>query len=171
MTASYSLWLAPDRESPEYERLAELIEEYARAHENSPAFDPHLTVAGNLSKDKSEILSVGEQLVEEHYPIDVSLERPYCSTTKFQCVFLLAEPSTALLELQQDATELLGSEPGMYVPHLSLIYSTMDLAERRELVDSLGEEGLGMTFTASELQVAETGGPVPDWHVAETIRC
>lgn len=164
----HSLWLAPDPDSPAGRALADRIEDHAVAYDDAPVFDPHLTVVGSVDVGETAAVERTRDVVDDHDPVEVSLVRPHCSTTRYQCVFLLAEPTADLLALREDTRRAFGRDASMYTPHLSLLYSDVGVAERRRLVE--GYDGdLPVSFTADHVQVVDTREGVGSWSVVERV--
>ncbi|WP_066415359.1 2'-5' RNA ligase family protein [Halorubrum aethiopicum] len=166
MSDIYSIWLQPDQDSNEYHRLSELIDHYSQRYDDAPIFAPHTTLLGGLSDDQDTITETTRTLAQEHEPFEVSFPRVHCSTTRYQCVFLLVEPVLELLSLYEDAVGAFEAGSEMYVPHLSLIYSDMSLQERLELVEDIKSESMPGTALLDTLVVVETTGDAKEW---ETI--
>lgn len=164
----YSLWLAPESDSPEGRLFTDRIEDYAGTYDDAPVFDPHLTVVGGVDVEEATAVEVTRDAADGHGPVEVDLVRPHCSTTRYQCVFLLAEPTTDLLALHEDARRAVGRDPSMYTPHLSLLYSDVGVAERRRLVEGFDAD-LPVSFTADHVQVVDTRGGVGEWSVVERV--
>ena len=83
-------------------------------------------------------------------------------------MFLLAEPTIDLLSLHQKAVEVFDVDAGMYVPHLSLVYSDMGMEERLELVESIDAASLPSSVHVGEIVLVETSGPVSEWETVAT---
>lgn len=159
----YSVWLVPDRGSEAYQQLEETIEEYAQLDEDAPEFEPHITVVGGI-QDSESVLEEGVQsLAEGQAVFDIEFTGVQCSTTRHQCVFLLVEPTAEVLSLHQEAVEVFDVDDGMYVPHLSLIYSDMDVEERLDLAESIDMSTFPSTVQVGELVLVKTTGPVSEW--------
>lgn len=158
-----SLWLVPAEGSDASDRQGSLIERYADRYGETVPFDPHVTIVGSMTHGEEAARTAAASLASDHDPLEVALVRPHCSTTYFQCVFLLAEPHTALLSLHADAAAAFDHDPGPYVPHLSLVYGDVPLAERYRLVQEFDADTLPLTFTADRLRLVDTTGPVADW--------
>ncbi|SDN46913.1 Cyclic phosphodiesterase-like protein [Haloarchaeobius iranensis] len=56
----------------------------------------------------------------------------------------------------------------MYVPHLSLIYSEMSIADRVSMVESIDLEALPATVRTDTLAVVDTTGEVSEWRTIST---
>jgi 2'-5' RNA ligase len=164
----YSLWLVPNRETKAYRRLSETIGELAAAHPDAPEFEPHVTVLGGIRGDQDRITKRAQHLAEERRPLELTFTTLQCSTTKHQCVFLLVQPTRELLSVHQAAVQRFDTDGGMYVPHLSLIYSDMSIDDRFTVVESIGIGSLPGGVDADELAVIETTGSVPEWHTVAT---
>jgi 2'-5' RNA ligase len=159
----YSVWLVPDRGSEAYHQLEEAIEEYAQLDEDAPEFEPHITVVGGISGSESVLEEGVRSLAEGQDVFDVEFAGVQCSTTRHQCVFLLVEPTAEVLFLHQEAVEVFDVDDGMYVPHLSLIYSDMDVEERLDLVESIDTSVFPSTVQIGELVLVKTTGPASEW--------
>lgn len=166
MSEDYSIWLQPDPDSSEYHQLTELIDEYSQQYEDAPAFDPHITLVGGLSENQDKVREITRTLAQDHESFTVSFPRVHCSTTRYQCVFLLVEPNIELLSLHQDAVEWFGNAGGMYIPHLSLIYSDMDVEKRLQLTEEIGAQSPPDTALLNSIAVVETSGDPQEWETA-----
>lgn len=159
----YSVWLVPDRGSEAYQQLKETIEEYAQLDEDAPEFEPHITVVGGIQGIESVLEEGVQSLAEGQAVFDVKFTRTQCSTTRHQCVFLLVEPTAEVLSLHQESVEVFDVDDGMYVPHLSLIYSDMDVEERLDLAELIDMSAFPSTVQVGELVLVKTTGPVSKW--------
>ncbi|WP_157964881.1 2'-5' RNA ligase family protein [Halorubrum sp. 48-1-W] len=166
MSDVYSIWLQPDHDSTEYRRLSGLIDDYSHRYDDAPVFDPHITLLGGLSGEQDTITGTTQTLTQERDSFEVSFPHTHCSTTRYQCVFLLVEPTLELLSLHESGVEAFETAGEMYVPHLSLIYSDMSLEERLELVEEIESESLPEAALFDTVAVVETTGDAKDW---ETI--
>lgn len=162
-----SLWLVPPDGSAAHDRLESLIARYTDRYGETVPFDPHVTVVGSMARGEETARTAAASVASDHGPVDISLVRPHCSTTHFQCVFLLADPHTALLSLHKDAAAAFDHDPGLYVPHLSLVYGDIPVAVRYRLVQGFDADALPLTFTADRLRLVDTTGPVADWRTLD----
>lgn len=167
MTGTYGLWLVPDRQSKEYETFQNIINEYSEKYDDAPKFEPHVTITGGLETTEDIAREKTEKIANNTDPVDLQFKEPHCSTTRFQCVFILVEPSENLLNINQDTIGEFNKDPYMYVPHLSIIYSDIDVKERRNAVDSLQNTDLPNSVSADTIQLLESSGNVDDWDMIE----
>ncbi len=163
MTETYSLWLVPERGTPAYRRLDDLISDRSRSYPDAPDFDPHVTLLGGIDADEGGVSERTQALVRGCDPFDLDFVDVSCSTTTHQCVFLLMAPSVVLLELRRDASAAFERDERMYVPHLSLVYSDMGPKERIRVVESTDVESLPDGVRIDTVELVDTGGPVAEW--------
>jgi len=118
----FSFWLLPPKKIQDiYRKLT------------TPKFEPHITIAfaGLLKGEAKSILPVVGKAVKNIRPIPIELTEVSVSTTYFQCVFARIKPNLELLRAHQLINSALRHhDPSMYVPHLSLVYGNLDLAQR-----------------------------------------
>lgn len=164
----YSVWLVPDRGTDAYQQLEETIKKYAQRDEDAPRFDPHITVVGGIEGEESVLREGVRSLAEGQDSFDAKFSKVQCSTTRHQCVFLLVEPSIEILSLYQEATESFEVGSGMYVPHLSLIYSNMSIKERLKIVESIESSSLPGTARIGAVALVETTGDASEWETIGT---
>jgi hypothetical protein len=100
--------------------------------------------------------------------LDLTFTAVQCSTTTHQCVFVLVEPTVELLSLRRTAVRRSGASGGMYVPHLSLVYSDMSVEDRIETAESIDSDSVPVGARANTLSVVETTGSASEW--AEVAR-
>lgn len=159
----YSIWLVPDEDTEEYETLDDIITEYSNEYTDAPDFKPHVTVAGGIEKEQNVVEEATQNIADNHDGLELSFIDASCSTTNHQCVFLLVDPSVELLELHAEALDLLDEDLGMYVPHLSLIYSDMGFEDRVHEVSSIDPESVPNRIQIDTVEVFDTTGPVSNW--------
>ena len=58
------------------------------------------------------------------------LRRVACSSTFYQCVFLLCDKEGPVAEAASKARQHFGMDAAEYMPHLSLLYADIDQASR-----------------------------------------
>lgn len=168
MSDKYSVWIVPASDTSAYEQLEQTIKKYAQRYEDAPRFEPHVTVLGGIEGDQSVLEENVRSLTESQVSFDIDFTKVQCSTTRHQCVFLLVKPSIELLSLRQILSESFGMSGKMYVPHLSLIYSDMNIEKRLEVVDSIGLSSLPRTAHIDTVALVKTTGGAPEWKLIET---
>jgi hypothetical protein len=104
----------------------------------SPMFKPHVTLLGGIPTSEEKACHVARSLVESRkiYSTDMRFTSVGYGSTFHQSVFVLADRLEPLLEhhcLVKEAFDM--DDVASYMPHASLIYSTMSDAERRKLAE------------------------------------
>jgi 2'-5' RNA ligase len=134
MMLEVSVWLVPQPE--DYAHLQGVIAQLASQYD-APPFRPHLTVAGRLSAAPhfqntfTEVAATTPVLTLANQGLDHSPEF-------FRTVFIRTSLDPALLALRQKIDALWPNnliKPLM--PHISLIYKTLDSAQRQAIIQSL----------------------------------
>jgi len=168
-TSEYSLWLAADEETAAYRQLQATIADLADGQADAPVFEPHITVVGGISGERDSLRDTLETLGSHRAPIEVAFASVRWSTTRHQCVFLLAEPTLELFELHTSARDAVDASKDAYHPHLSLLYSDIDLKRRRAVAQSIDSASLPSRITCRTLTLVETTGSEPEWETIASV--
>ena len=168
MPGTHSMWLIPDRGSPAYRRLDDLITDYARSHPDAPDFEPHITLLGGIETNEATVVNRTRDLVRGRDPLKLAFGDVSCSTTTYQCVFLLVVPSVPLLELRQAATDSFGRAAELYVPHVSLVYGDLSPENRVQATRSIDADSLPDSVRVDTIEIVDTDGPVSEWRTVST---
>jgi hypothetical protein len=169
VSGEHSIWLLPARETSEYRTLDTVITEYAESCSDAPDVRPHVTVLGGVNEGREFVERRTRKPIRGVEPFELEFARVSCSTTNHQCVFRLVDPSVEVLELHQRALERFGVTGGMYVPHLSLVYSGMGLQDRVELTRKTDMESLPGSVRTDTVEAVSTGGDVSEWKTVATF--
>jgi len=169
MSKEYSVWLMPEEDSEEMSKFQSLITEYSERYE-SPDFVPHVTLVGGIERPENVLLEKVQELAGNSDCLEIRFSGSHFSTTRHQCNYLLIDPTVELLEMHEDLTESLDLDGGMYVPHLSLLYSNIGVNERAELDDEIQGRSLPSGFKCSRIVVYDTSGEEEDWKMVEEFR-
>ncbi|MFZ1747595.1 MAG: hypothetical protein WAU17_16895, partial [Nitrospirales bacterium] len=115
MASTYHLWLTPTGQA--YDILMKTITDLSKAY-HAPVFDPHVTLLGSLPGTEEAIslrcVKIGESLA----PFDIFLAEPAYGDQYFQCVFLKAQETPALMNAHELANKLFVKAPNPFMPHL-----------------------------------------------------
>lgn len=166
----YSLWLTFDEGTETRGLFRDTIADLATRHADSPVFEPHVTVVGAVDRERTALVETARSVAADSDPIEVTFGPVRCSTTRYQCVFHLVEPSLELFELYEATRDAVGAPPTAYNPHVSLVYSDMALDERLALAADLDSETLPRTGRLTTLEIVATGGPVAEWETVASVR-
>ena len=168
-TSEYSLWLVPDEETAAYRQLQATIADLADGQADAPVFEPHITVVGGINGERDSLREAMRTLGSHRAPIEVAFASVRWSTTRHQCVFLLAEPTLELFELHTSARDAVDASKDAYHPHLSLLYSDTDLKRRRAVAQSIDSASLPSRITCRTLTLVETTGSEPEWETIASV--
>ncbi len=144
------------------ELIAQLSQRYA-----GPVFPPHLTLLGNLSGSEKELIIQTQALAARTRPFPVILTTAGYLSEYFQCVFLQAEATSALLEANRLARNLfqLRQDPE-FAPHLSLLYGIINTRTKQQIIASIGPE-FPRSFMVHTVYLFSTAGDPKDWRQVE----
>ncbi len=157
-----SLWLMPDGASAE--RLSALVSSLA-ARLGTPAFPPHVTLIHGLVRDEEAIVDLTGGLVEHLAGQSVSFGPVEAQPEFFRCLYLRVEPATSLRDAHALAAKTFGVPPDAdYLPHLSLVYGSLDAAEKDRIAAAAVAE-VPPTITLTAIEVWRTEGPVGEWRL------
>ena len=156
-----SIWLMPTGRICEQLRMTilQLSSQYA-----TPRFPPHVTLIGRLTGDERELASRAEQLASRIRPFEITLTGIDHLDEYFRCLFMRVEESRALLEANQAARVIFNLERDPeFIPHLSLIYGSLDLDAKRQTIRLIGAEA-NSTFQVDSLHLYSTAGEPEGWY-------
>ena len=132
----FSLWLMPSGQV--YDSLLDLISKLSTLY-NTPRFEPHVTLLGNLSLPEAEMESKTKRLAGLIKPLTVTLDTLASTEEYFRCLFANAQKTDQLLEANRSARTIfdVGDEPE-FRPHLSLVYGVLSPDIKEMIVERLG---------------------------------
>jgi len=125
-----SFWLLPPKLIQD--QYQPIIDSWSRKLK-TPRFEPHITLAfaGLLKGEAKSVLPIVEKVAKNLKPIPIDFSKVSVSTTYYQCVFAQVKPNHELLRAHQLINSALRyHDPSMFVPHMSLVYGNLDLAQR-----------------------------------------
>lgn len=160
MGTTYHLWLKPSGKI--YDILAKTIADLSNAYQG-PFFEPHVTLLGSLPGTEEEISLRSSQLGTLLQPFDIQLTEPAHGDEYFQCVFLKAQETPAIMNAHALARKLFGKDTSPYMPHLSLLYGHYSI-ELKDTIAATLHETLGLNFTVDTFDLIRAGSENPkDW--------
>ena len=132
----YSLWLMPGGEVRR--RLAETILELSREYA-TPAFAPHVTLAGGIVGPAREVASKLQDLARRITPFTVRLTAVDGLEEYFRCLFVRVAKTCPIMRANEAAREVfeLAPQPA-FMPHLSLLYGHLPSKLKDGIIASLG---------------------------------
>jgi 2'-5' RNA ligase len=171
--ASFSVWVAPPAATPLSRRLRAEIDAAAARVPGAPPFPPHLTLVGGVPEmEEAAARRAAAALAAELAPFEVELDHVAAGRAFYQCVYILAKRSPAVVAASAAARAAFGLDSAEhFMAHVSVVYSDADLAERERLAAELqgrlfggGADALpSRAFAARELELWRTDGEVARW--------
>ena len=159
---NYSLWLRPAQ--IQIDELIKVISDLSRQDRTKP-FPPHITLLSSIPADVETIKQICTQIVDQTQEFDLRLQRIEYSETYYRNFYVLAEASSALLNMYALAKELLNFEPNeTYMPHLSLLYGNLNIETKKTLQRKI-ENIIPNKLTCTRLDLYDSNGTVSDWHL------
>jgi hypothetical protein len=163
---TWSLWLQPEQSSAC--ELGALIARLAAVRATA-VFPAHLTLLGPMTREAgAAVLGLG-RAADLLSPLEVSFDRIRCEPVWQRSVYLAAVSSAALQQAAQAATRAFAaSGQPEFMPHLSLQYSELPLADKQRLASSVALD-LPRSFRFDRLSLWHIEGSDPgQWRLTAT---
>jgi len=137
-TIGYSIWLMPTEDI--YNRLNSFISQLSKKY-NTPNFEPHVTLIGEVLGSEEEILSKTSQLASVVRPYKIELGKIEYFNAYFRCLFLRAKQTVEVMNANLKARKLFGRQNELkYMPHLSLMYGNFSSQTKERIIAEIGRE-------------------------------
>ena len=167
---TYSVWLMPESDwAREFKRI---VDDLADRFE-TPRFVPHLTLIGGQPFDRVDLGRRVKSLVAGSRSIwrpivDVTLGDAY-----FRSFYALFGAEGALLSLKQRTDRaVLGVEQAGFIPHVSLLYGTVEAGRKAAAGVEIRAKLTGQTVRFDRIEIVYSGDDVPveHWETVEAFR-
>lgn len=165
----YALWLVPQGQP--HGQLYGLISRLAKGH-SAPAFEPHLTLLGAISSDdEDDVLRRTHILASRLEPFEIKLTEVMYKDDFYQCLYLKAEPTDALVRANLEAKLIMAEicGPSEFYPHLSLLYGHFFPMVKEAIIEDIGGK-IDITFTPAVIKLIRVSGGPKDWKAVGEIR-
>ncbi len=162
-----SLWLEPSGGGGT--GLRHLIDRLAEDH-GGQSFAPHITLLSALGADEADLLEAAAELAGSEHPFRVSFDKIGLEETYWRTMYMRAEDSDELTRLRARACLRLDVTESLYRPHLSLMYTDLDISSRRRIVANEVDIVLPSVVVIDTLAVVRTEGPVAEWDQIATFQ-
>ena len=157
--SGFSLWLMPP--PAVRDRFYPLIVELSRRL-GTPAFEPHLTLALTPATVEAEVVARIAPLAANLAPLSIRLMEVDMTSDYFRCLFVRAALTPPLQRAYHAACRALAQPPGDFMPHLSLVYGDLPIAEKERVIADIGRR-FDLHFTVERVALYTTAGPPPAW--------
>ena len=171
---SYSIWLMP--EGDVLDKFSNLITRISVEY-NSPRFQPHVTLLGDLvGFTKEEVISKASKLAESIEPFTITLTAvtypnsyPNDHEAYYRSLYILAERTKPLMKANELARKMFrrgGDLP--YNPHLSIIYGPFPAETKEEIISKVGRE-FNADVEVNSIYVWSDKGLPDEWRLIRKI--
>ncbi|KAD3068843.1 hypothetical protein E3N88_36723 [Mikania micrantha] len=153
----YSVWaIPPDDVSERVKKLMVGL----RSEFGGPEFEPHVTVVGAISLTEDEARDKLKKACEGLKSYNATVEKVATGTFFYQCVFLLLNPTTEVMETGAHCWSHFGYRSSTpYMPHLSILYADLTEEEKKraqEKANALDEGIKSIKFRIARLALYKT---------------
>lgn len=156
-----SLWIQPSGQL--YDRMASIIRQLSERF-HTPIFEPHVTLLGDLVGDEQEITAQAQQLAAQIPPFQMTLTTVDYLEPYFRCLFVRAQETPELLRANQIARSIFHREQDpKFMPHMSLLYGTFDVAIKKQIIQTIGHE-FNAPFAVNSIQFLSCNGTPQEWY-------
>ena len=158
---TYHYWFKPSGKA--YAILSRTIRDLA--HElDAPVFEPHISLLGNLEGTEEKLIERTRPLAGRLEPFTAVLTEPSYRDTHFQCLFMLMEPTAALMNAHTIASEFFHKPHQEFMPHVSLVYGSYPEARKKLVIEHLSAD-VRTSFEVTGLILVRADSSDPkDWH-------
>lgn len=159
-----TIWVVPP---PSIKRTLEIEVERLSEKYNSPIFEPHMTLLGDISMERNEFLTKVRKLAKMISPLSLSLGEVSFSTTFFQSVFVRVKSTAELMDANLQAKNMFGIENNVFMPHISLMYGEHSMKVRADA--SEGIQFPKENFICDTLTITQSSLNPSEWEHIEEI--
>jgi len=158
---TYHLWLKPSGKA--YDVLAKTIRDLARELHVAP-FEPHVTLLAYLDGTESEHRRRTTELADRLTPFECVLTGAAYLDEHFRSLFMLVDPTPAIMSCHTSATEAFNRPAEAYMPHVSLVYGMFPESRKREIIARLSPD-IRTSFLMQSVILLKSESTEPrDWH-------
>ncbi|HYC79661.1 MAG TPA: 2'-5' RNA ligase family protein [Candidatus Binatia bacterium] len=161
-SSGYSLWLSIAQ--PEYDKFSGIIKSLASVN-NSPKFDPHITLLSKIdSLTEEELTNLTETLVSQINSFSIQFGSVHTEELFFKTLYVEVLKSKELDTARRKARKTFGvKKPEKYLPHLSLAYGNFPENTKAQMIQMI--TNLPQEAKATEIKLVKTIGPTEDWNI------
>jgi len=168
----FSLWIVPP--GP-LRRLLETVVARFAGRFDTPVFEPHVTVLGDLACRFDEARGGARAVAGEVAPFEVTFDGFGSDEAFFRAAYLHVRRTRELVRARCAAERIFAdrrSGDEAFEPHLSLAYGSFDETVAREICGAASRRGLeSASFIATRLTLAESSTtlPIERWRILEHL--
>ncbi len=155
----YSVWLMPDAA---WVREFRAIVDNLAGRFSTPRFVPHLTLIGGQAFDRDDLKRRLAPAVTDIVPISRPILDVVTGDAFFRSFYALFGAEGALGDLRSRVNvAALGSDPGSFMPHVSLLYGAVEPASKAAAAAEVRAALVGRTVLFERIEIVRSGDDVP----------
>ena len=163
----FSLWLIPAQ--PINSSLVTYVNDLSE-HYHSPSFQPHVTLFCGKTKNLESTLSTIKKMSAQISPLTLSVTGVEATNEYYKSVFITLSNSSELNSFFQQARTLDLQSQYVLMPHLSLLYQNLPLAQKQDIANKIQSSLNIQSITFDRIQVMtdidqEGSSAVKSWRV------
>jgi len=163
----YSIWLMPAGKA--YDKLSSVILELAQQY-NTPVFEPHVTLIGEIEGEREIIISKTEKLLKKTSAMKIELIDINYTEDYFRALFFKVRKTSNLLLLHKKVSKLfIIRKIKKFNPHLSLMYGYIQKKDKIKIANVLAKF-LPMEFDVKRIKLYSIEGNVKDWYTVKSFK-
>lgn len=134
------------------------------AEYGGPIFAPHVTLLATIPEESEELLMQKARLLADRLlPFTLTLNGFGVEDRYFRALYMKVQNSAEVENYHRAARDIFGgTDEGMYLPHVSLLYGLYDTERKQESIASLQPLSL-VSFEVSSLTLWHTPGATDVW--------
>ncbi len=160
----HSIWLIPSPISSLVieQMINELSEQF-----NTPLFQPHLTLLGQIPEEQERILPVFHELAQSCSPITLKPRRLDMQETFYRSLYYEIIATPELTAMNDVARSLFNQDSAdVFFPHISLLYGFIPASAKRKIIRAFQPPD---EITLDSIVLMRTQGEVKDWEHIESV--
>jgi len=162
----FSLWLRPSQKK--IDELTKIISKLSHHYGTTP-FPPHITLLSGIEIDLGSIINTCKKISKQYKKFPIPLLGLDFTESFYRNLYIQAEKTPVLLELYEDITRQLKTEPKEeFLPHLSLLYGNIDPASKDKIKAKL-EQAYTDNFHCQRLDIYATHAEIQTWHLIQAF--
>ena len=153
----YCIWLTFDSTD-----LPEIILELAQKY-NSSVFKPHCTLLGKTDVPLPRLKSAIIDLMNDYKPIEVHPKKIDYTDNIWRALYIELKDKQTLTKWHEHICNSLSiNYDNDYLPHISLMYNSVQLREKKKISGKIKLESL---YKIQSIQIVDCSGKVDHWNL------
>jgi len=161
--STYSLWLIPKGDA--FAHYGLVISDFSRRFQ-TPSFEPHITLIGDLNGKKQDMQSRTAKLATGLRPLRLETKGFGLEDYYVRSLYLRIAPSDELIRARELATKIFGKTEIPYMPHLSLLYSDLSRDEKQKLIPTIKKPS-NNDILVGAISLWQVDGGVSEWRLID----